>query len=698
MVPQPERQQQQLILTVAPGLTESDISYARVSMQMNAEPGTASLDASSLNASASEDVADDRVFEKASVKGEEAAEVARAVVDAVESVVHNAVAADGTEVSQNKPFKSSHGDAAVSGTSWPTWRKPSINREGECKPQPVMGAVAWPALAEACNIKASEARKSKGSGLKTPPPLPATASSSIQESASKGPLPSEDGSNPQQGFKHKPPFKGVLTGFGRPAFQPIENGPSSLEHSGSDQSIKQNTHVRTKGSFSANPSMDLERAPHHGPYSNNMRKWRNNRDQGRGSYGWHHHSRGYENAGDMVSLLHEQRIGPRNMPRPHPLMNVNPAFYPVPNFQNGGMYYMPAGAPEFVPPYFPPMAAVGGMMHGPDPLILRSLLLKQIDYYFSIENLCRDVFLRTHMDEQGFVPVSVIARFNRVQTLSPNPLVILEALQQSAVVEVQHDRIRRRNDGGKWRLLPDQVFNDSPGQKSMAVLTSSEGKGRKFVQADKAPFPPSQEASTGIHVVSDMPVERSHSRAERLHGSGSSAKLAARGSQRYTDNSNAFKVQHGSETLLQSGFSELSVSRMDANEAITPSQRDITGHSSANLNTLQAVNDLGCRETVSKNQESLRDARILESSFLASETSVKNETAGWKNSEGFWMENNSYFMHGDFVQDGSIPSDSEFVLKSHQDADEDRAEVNDRDLQRLINATHAPFGSFIAVP
>jgi hypothetical protein len=35
----------------------------------------------------------------------------------------------------------------------------------------------------------------------------------------------------------------------------------------------------------------------------------------------------------------------------------------------------------------------------------------------SMDNLCKDIFLRSKMDDQGFIPVSVIANFNRVSML-----------------------------------------------------------------------------------------------------------------------------------------------------------------------------------------------------------------------------------------------------------------------------------------
>ena len=50
------------------------------------------------------------------------------------------------------------------------------------------------------------------------------------------------------------------------------------------------------------------------------------------------------------------------------------------------------------------------------------------EYYFSIENLERDFFLRRKMDKQGFLPVSLIAGFHRVQALTTNLNLILEVI------------------------------------------------------------------------------------------------------------------------------------------------------------------------------------------------------------------------------------------------------------------------------
>lgn len=40
---------------------------------------------------------------------------------------------------------------------------------------------------------------------------------------------------------------------------------------------------------------------------------------------------------------------------------------------------------------------------------------QQIEYYFGVDNLCKDMYLRKHMSEEGWVPLSLIANFARVR-------------------------------------------------------------------------------------------------------------------------------------------------------------------------------------------------------------------------------------------------------------------------------------------
>ncbi|MBO8584264.1 hypothetical protein INO15_14165, partial [Staphylococcus aureus] len=78
---------------------------------------------------------------------------------------------------------------------------------------------------------------------------------------------------------------------------------------------------------------------------------------------------------------------------------------------------------------------------------------------FSSENLCKDVFLRQNMDEQGWVPISLIASFNRVKQLTVYFPAIVEAVRSSTVVEVQGDKIRKRNDWMNWLLPPPNLYS-----------------------------------------------------------------------------------------------------------------------------------------------------------------------------------------------------------------------------------------------
>lgn len=86
-----------------------------------------------------------------------------------------------------------------------------------------------------------------------------------------------------------------------------------------------------------------------------------------------------------------------------------------------------------------------------------AMVTMQLEYYFSIDNLCKDLFLRKHMDTQGFVLLAFIAGFKRIQALTQDIEMLRHACQESMVVEVVRgddgiDRLRRREAWEKWVL------------------------------------------------------------------------------------------------------------------------------------------------------------------------------------------------------------------------------------------------------
>ncbi|XP_077135239.1 la-related protein 1B isoform X2 [Ranitomeya variabilis] len=84
--------------------------------------------------------------------------------------------------------------------------------------------------------------------------------------------------------------------------------------------------------------------------------------------------------------------------------------------------------------------------------LLKEYLKRQIEYYFSSENLEKDFYLRRKMDSQGFLPLSLVAGFYRVQTLTTDITLICEALKNSTKVEVRNQRIRCKVDPEKWPI------------------------------------------------------------------------------------------------------------------------------------------------------------------------------------------------------------------------------------------------------
>ncbi|OSD08183.1 hypothetical protein PYCCODRAFT_1357682 [Trametes coccinea BRFM310] len=71
-------------------------------------------------------------------------------------------------------------------------------------------------------------------------------------------------------------------------------------------------------------------------------------------------------------------------------------------------------------------------------------LLGQLEYYFSSQNLAKDFYLRQQMDSRGWIPIGLIASFNRVQKLTTDPQLVTDVLTLSSLVEVRDGHVRVR--------------------------------------------------------------------------------------------------------------------------------------------------------------------------------------------------------------------------------------------------------------
>uniref|UniRef100_A0A0D3HE26 HTH La-type RNA-binding domain-containing protein n=1 Tax=Oryza barthii TaxID=65489 RepID=A0A0D3HE26_9ORYZ len=62
---------------------------------------------------------------------------------------------------------------------------------------------------------------------------------------------------------------------------------------------------------------------------------------------------------------------------------------------------------------------------------------EQIEYYFSENNLCSDVYLKGWMNQQGWVPLTLVAGFPRVQALTTDYETVQRSVLSSTEVELQ---------------------------------------------------------------------------------------------------------------------------------------------------------------------------------------------------------------------------------------------------------------------
>lgn len=70
------------------------------------------------------------------------------------------------------------------------------------------------------------------------------------------------------------------------------------------------------------------------------------------------------------------------------------------------------------------------------------------EYYFSLDNLERDFFLRRKMDQEGFLPVGLIASFHRVQALTTDVNLILEVSIFLSLADSSY-----KSDQRRWRKM-----------------------------------------------------------------------------------------------------------------------------------------------------------------------------------------------------------------------------------------------------
>lgn len=180
-----------------------------------------------------------------------------------------------------------------------------------------------------------------------------------------------------------------------------------------------------------------------------------------------------------------------------------------------------------------------------NPYVEQTLLVNeiavQLTYYFSLENMIKDLFLRKYMDSQGFLPLTLIANFKRMKELTTDLELIKYVCLQSDEYELRvghdgRDRLRKRVDWANWVLpMADRdptARNDGPTQATevQTVYSSMYGQSTSHQHTIHSYQPQgrdvhSQSFSGAASSFSPLPVNSSvngfHSPSPTLNGKSS---------------------------------------------------------------------------------------------------------------------------------------------------------------------------------
>ncbi|KAI9036141.1 La domain family [Aspergillus affinis] len=213
-------------------------------------------------------------------------------------------------------------------------------------------------------------------------------------------------------------------------------------------------------------------------FSRESRADRGRGSRGRGGFGGSQNSHFANNHMSHNSFMHQKSFGFNDRQRSHNGVPNGSQGHRMslrsPSLPNSatmyGVYQYPADINTmygYQPMHAGPMTAVPYQQYM-EPFSLMSMVSMQLEYYFSVDNLCKDLFLRKHMDSQGFVELAFIASFKRIKSLTEDFEFLRHVSRQLRNVEYITgedglDRLRPR-EWEQW-VLPLEK-RDPSAQKS----------------------------------------------------------------------------------------------------------------------------------------------------------------------------------------------------------------------------------------
>lgn len=125
---------------------------------------------------------------------------------------------------------------------------------------------------------------------------------------------------------------------------------------------------------------------------------------------------------------------------------------------------------------------------------IKEAIKKQVEYYFSVDNLTGDFFLRRKMDPEGYIPVTLIASFHRVLALTTDVAVIVNAIKESDKLELfEGYKVRTKTTPTTWPITEvPEVTEGEPkaiGTLEQEQLEQNDGQ-EKLEEQTEADSPP----------------------------------------------------------------------------------------------------------------------------------------------------------------------------------------------------------------
>ncbi|XP_032596526.1 la-related protein 1 isoform X2 [Drosophila grimshawi] len=115
-----------------------------------------------------------------------------------------------------------------------------------------------------------------------------------------------------------------------------------------------------------------------------------------------------------------------------------------------------------------------------DAASVKEAIKKQVEYYFSVDNLTGDFFLRRKMDPEGYIPVTLIASFHRVLALTKDVALIVTAIKDSDKLDLfEGYKVRTKTTPTMWPI------SDAVDPKDQQTLTGAEADNKSDATTDK---------------------------------------------------------------------------------------------------------------------------------------------------------------------------------------------------------------------